>query len=244
MKKIFAIISIFTIILHLRVTLAYAGITPILTPKTTPKVSPTPSEAPSALDKIEKIKEMVASRVAELKLVEKRGIMGTAQQTTSTQITIADIKNTIHAIDTDELTKFQEGETVSKSFGISDIKKGDLISAIGLYNKQTQRLLALAVTKMKPSPVLLFGEISEKDAKSFSFTLTQRNAEKKTVDIEVSTKTRLYAKKGGVQKSGFSKITVGQSVFVVGYPDPKEEGVINASRIIHFEEGIFARVGT
>lgn len=242
MKKTFSIITIFIILLHGEVPLAHAGVTPILTPKITANASPTPSDAPSAIEKIEKIKEMVASRVAELKLVEKKGIMGTVQQTTSTQINIADIQNTIHAIDTDELTKFQEGETVSKSFGISDIKKGDLVSAIGLYNKQTKRLLSRVVTKMKTSPVLLFGEISEKDAKNFSLTVSQRNSEKKTVDIEVATKTRLYAKKGGIQKSGFSKIMVGQGIFVIGYPDPKKEGVINALRIIHFEEGIFPRL--
>src|SRR3972149_12145987 len=86
------------------------------------------STAASELEKIQKLKEMVASRVAELKLVEKRGILGTVKEVSkNTQLTIEDNKGNLRIIDIDELTRFQ-GLSASKSFGISDVKAGDLMS--------------------------------------------------------------------------------------------------------------------
>jgi hypothetical protein len=48
----------------------------------------------------------IASRVAQLKLVEKRGIIGVVTNTTNTQITVTDSQNNTRFIDVDELTKF------------------------------------------------------------------------------------------------------------------------------------------
>ena len=77
------------------------------------------------------------------KLVEKRGIIGTVTDSSDTQITVTDIAGNIRFVDVDELTKFYSSD--SKTFGISDIKNGMTIGVLGLYNKQSRRILAREV---------------------------------------------------------------------------------------------------
>ena len=91
-------------------------------------------------DKINSLKDKIASRVAELKLVEKRGFYGAVIEISGTQLTVTDQKNATRFIDVDELTKFSS-PSAKESFGISDITKGTKIAIIGLYNKQSKKEL-------------------------------------------------------------------------------------------------------
>lgn len=213
-------------------TVLYAA----LPPASSPSAAPTEPPETREVERIERIKEMVASRAAELQLVDKKGIMGIVQGVSNTQITLTDIRQNTRIVDTDELTKFQDGPLSSKSFGISDIKKDDLIGAVGLYNKDIKRLLSRVVIKIKPGPIMFIGNVTQKDPKEFTLIVAGDKTKIKTVGIEISTKTRMYTQEGTLQKSGFSKILVGQRVYVVGTQDPKEQNTIDASRIIHFED--------
>src|SRR3990167_5640769 len=100
------------------------------------------SLTPTPDDKAQAIKEQlitnIASRVAQLKLVEKRGIIGTVTNVTNTQITLSDIQNNTRFIDVDELTKFTSAKS-KETFGISDITKGTTLGILGLYNKDSRR---------------------------------------------------------------------------------------------------------
>ena len=86
-------------------------VTPALAVTKTP--TPTTEEKDSQasesaeLKTIERIKEMVADKVSKLNLVEKRGIVGTVTDTSTTQIVVQDLQNNKRFIDIDELTKFQ-----------------------------------------------------------------------------------------------------------------------------------------
>src|SRR5258708_7860223 len=89
--------------------------------------TPTPSQKPTPTGNLDQqmnaLKERIASRVAQLKLVEKRGSIGTVSDLSETQITTTDNAGNINYIDVDELTKFSSPD-VKGSFGISDIAKG------------------------------------------------------------------------------------------------------------------------
>lgn len=223
--------------------------TPTLTPKVTEsttrtKTSPTPVKSePTAteaadLNRIQKIKDMVASRVAELKLVEKRGILGTVKEVSTSQVTVRDNKGEQRIIDIDELTKFQ-GKTSSKddddeSFGISDIKVGNEVAFVGLYNKQTDRLLARIVLLPKSIPFYMDGVISDMDTKEYTFTISNDD-EKRVVDFEKSTTAKLYTKADGIKKSGFTTLEEGQRAIVVGFEDDENKHII-ATRILHFSD--------
>lgn len=202
------------------------------TRKPSPTITPGNPQESQELKTIEKIKDLVASKVAELKLVERKGILGTVKSVSNMQIVAEKKADEQRVIDIDELTKFQLSSN-KDSFGISDIKEGDFLSVIGLYNKDTKRLLARFISKISSIPENIEGAVIEKDSREFIITIITSEGKKKNVDIQTSTRTSSYDK-AKVTKSGFSKIEIGQRVVVVGFKDPKIKDSINASRIIQF----------
>lgn len=198
------------------------------TPSPTPKITSEEKE----IDTIEKIKDLVASKVAELKLVDKRGILGIVNRSTNSQIVVEDHKRNHRSVDIDELTKFVSSKD---SFGISDIKDRDRISVIGLYNKDTKRLLARFIGLSANTPVDIEGVVTARNSRQFTLTIVDTNGKTKAIDIQTSTKTSVW-NNNSFTKSGFSKILVGERVLVIGFPDSKDEDTINASRIIHFAD--------
>jgi hypothetical protein len=228
MKKLPIFLSTLLILFIITTSYSFAQ-----TKKPSPTLTPEASES-AELKTIEKIKEMVADKVSKLNLVEKRGFVGTVQDTSNTQITVQDTKGKKRFIDIDELTKFQESIGSTKTFGISDISKGDRLSFVGNYNKDTERLLARFVTKTSSIPEYIHGEVTEVDAKEFTIIITTAKNEKYTIDIERSTTTKSYEEEDGVQKSGFSQVEVGEKIIAVGFPAEDEENRLSASRILHF----------
>lgn len=196
--------------------------------------SPTPTESEKK-DVIGDLKERIASRVAQLKLVERRGIIGTVTDASDTQITLSDISGNTRFIDVDELTKFASPSAKDTSFGISDIQKGNMLGILGLYNKQSRRTLARFVDVVT-LPKFIHGAVGSIDEEGFSFKVTTDDQKLLIVDVEKVTKTLSYTKKGKLEKSGFSKIEVGEHIIIVGFSDLKDKTKIIASRVLIFPE--------
>lgn len=195
-----------------------------------PTTQPTAESATQKLsDKINNLKEKIASRVAELNLVEKKGIIGTIKEVKSNLISVTDTKGETKLIDVDEITKFSDG---SDDIGISDLEVGNKIAVVGLYNKDSEHLLARFISVLN-LPVVTSGAISGIDDKSFTLTLTKENGDQIKVDVENVTKTTLYSGTTG-EKSGFSNIKRGNRVIVIGFPDAKESDRIVATRLLLF----------
>ncbi len=225
------------ILLLVIMLIATSGIMPIDTLAQTTTLTPKPSisSSPTSIgdsSQIEKIKDLVASRVAELKLVEKRGILGMVTQTTSTQITLTDIHNKRRIVNIDEITKFSNPS--SKTFGISDIKKGDTLGIVGLLNKGTDQILARFVNTVSNIPTLFDGVITEVDRRNFVVTAVNKKGEKISIDIETSTKISSYTEVDDLVKSGFSKVLPGVRVYASGFMDDTTKNQLNAERMIHF----------
>ena len=202
----------------------------------TPTPSPSKNEIPkdsADLEKIQKIKDIVASKVAELNLVEKRGIIGAVKEISGMKITITDIKGDTRQIDVDELTKFSMSKT---STGISDIEKGETYSFVGLYNKETQRLLARSINATNSVPVYFEGAITSVDKKAFQIEAVNEKGETKKIDIENSTKTSLATIEGDLEKSGFSKLEVNGRILAIGFWDKKDKDLLSTLRLIHFSD--------
>ena len=231
MKRILTILII-TLMFLVNGAFSYAVTSPSPTPtKTQAKPTITPVVTDDAdQEKLEKIKDLIASEAARRNLVDRRGIIGTVKSTTNTQIKLVDNKNKERQIDIDELTKF-EGGSDEDSFGISDIKQGDVLSSIGLYYKESGRLLARFISRATNIPQNIEGIVASKDAKNFTIDVVGDDGKRKTVSIETSTKTVSY-EDGESVKAGFSKILPELRVIVVGFMDPKIKDQLNASRII------------
>lgn len=197
--------------------------------------SPTPevSADEKLIDEINNLREKVASKVAELNLVEKRGIIITVNDVSGNKITGNDLMNNIRNVDVDELTKFSSPS--AKSFGISDINKGSKLSVIGLYNKQSKRILARFI-KTVNTPIFISGVITEVDKANFTLTVLDEKNTSTIVDIETVTKTSIYTQEDGTVKYGFSKLESGDRVYLVGFSDAKEKNRITATRVLVLPE--------
>ena len=149
-----------------------------------------------------------------------------------------DIKSNTRNIDVDELTKFSISGTKGKdnTLGISDLKKDVLYSFVGLYNKDTQRLLARSITEADTIPLFFEGAIFSVDSKEFQIQVVNNKGEKKSVDIQSSTKTSLSTVDGELTKSGFSKLNINERILIIGFADTKDSTLLSASRVIHFKE--------
>lgn len=194
--------------------------------------TPTPTTA-TLQQQVDELKDRIASRVAELKLVEKRGIIGIVTDVSDTQITLTDLNGNIRIVDVDELTKFYSPS--SKSFGISDISKGMSLGALGLYNRQSRRILARKIDELPQKPRVIFGGVGEIDEDNFEITVVKDNNQRTVVSIENITKTYSYTD-SELEKSGFSKIGREGTVIVIGFPDKNDSSKIVASRIILFPD--------
>lgn len=180
---------------------------------------------------LEKLSTEIASKTAQLNLVEKRGIIGTVTDASDTQITLKDLNGNTRFIDVDELTKFSSAS--SKSFGISDITKGTYLGVLGLYNKQSRRILAREVNVQPAFPKINFGQISLIDKANFELTLVKENQQKVVIEITDISKTYSFSQNALV-KSGFSKTNVGDAILAVGFPDKQDPNKILGSRILIF----------
>lgn len=190
--------------------------------------SPTPTNA-TIQQQVNDLKNKIASRVAELNLVEKRGIVGTVKDSSGTQITLTDLNNNTRFVDVDELTNFSS--STSKSFGISDIKKGAFIGVLGLYNKQSRRILAREVSEISSPPKIIFGGIQTIDREKFEITVVKENGQKEVFEVEDITKT-FSLSSDSLERSGFSKIKETQTAIIIGFPDKQEPEKTLATRII------------
>lgn len=213
------------------------AITPIPT-QTSPTVAPThgPTQAEkeqSLSQQIEKIKEKIAANVSKLHLVDNRGIIGTVAESTTTALSVNDIHGNIRFIDVDQLTKFASPSARNSSFGISDLTKGTTLSAIGKYNKDTKRLLARFITVIT-MPLYISGVITNIDRVNFTVSITTEKIGTQLIDIDSVTRMYSYDSTATETRSGFSKVELGERVFIVGYPNIKQKNRLSATRILLF----------
>lgn len=187
--------------------------------------TPTPTTATTLL---EKVANEIASKTAQLNLVEKRGIVGTVTDSSGTQITLSDTNNNIRFVDVDELTKFSSSS--SKSYGFSDVTKGTILGVLGLYNKQSRRILARDVTVQTPFPTIIYGTIMGIDKTNFELTIAKQDKQKMVAEIQDITKTSAFSG-GAIARSGFSKTQIAETILVIGFPDKQDSNKIMATNI-------------
>ena len=197
------------------------------------KKTPTPTTI-DLQQQVNELKSKIASKVAQLNLVEKRSVLGIVTDISDSQITIKNLDEKIRLVDIDELTKFSSSS--SDTFGISDIKKGMYLGIIGLFNKQSQRTQARIVQEEDPLPNFIYGSVVSIDNKNFTFEIIKENRVRFVIDVQNITKTYSYTTTGDLVKAGFSKIKEAETIIVVGFFDKQDRNKILGSRIFLFPE--------
>jgi hypothetical protein len=193
--------------------------------------TPTSSTTQTETNQINQLKNKIASQVSQLKLVEKRGIIGTIQAATNNQLTLMDTQGQLRYVDLDEITKYAAAN--GSSLDVTDMKKGMVVSVLGIYNKDSQRILARFVD-VEVVPTRYTGQITAIDKANFQITMT--TDEQKTEKVEIDTTSTVSSYSGGSSLStyGFSKLSIGDRVGVVGYPDKKNSSLLIADRLIDY----------
>ena len=125
----------------------------VVTPVFAQEEATTPAKPKS---KIEEIKEKIASTVAQLNLVSKKGFVGQISKLEKTQITI-EKNGEARIVEIDELTKYQELTDKKRTdITFADLDVGDYLVAVGLYNKESRKLLGRFIL-VKDIPVNING---------------------------------------------------------------------------------------
>lgn len=199
------------------------------------ETSPSPSAAPTSSSllnsQINQLKNKIASQVSKLNLVEKRGVIGTVQGVTNSQLTYVDTNGNTDYADLDEITKYQSDS--DNSFDLTDIKKGMLISILGIYNKDSLRILARYVDT-ETVPLRYQGEITAIDTKNDDLTMQTMDQKIEKVSLDNSTTISSYTSGGSLTQYNFSKLNIGDRIFVVGYPDKTDATLLDAARITDY----------
>ncbi len=199
-----------------------------------PTAAPSTNQIPESdeeIERVQRIKDIVASKVAELNLVEKRGIIASVVEVSSTEIRGIDNKGNEITIDVDELTNFDFDD---EDFGISDLTTGEIYSFIGLYNKDSETLLARFIAEADSIPDYIGGAITSINEDDFQVEVVDKNGKTTIIDIESSTDTMLVDENGALEESGFSGLSVNQRIIVVGFETDDE--IVSATRVIHFAD--------
>lgn len=230
-------INIIFIIIITVITFISSPVKPVVGAAPSPSDAPTPTVTANLKDKLKQIeilKEKIATKVAEIRQNEKSAVSGTIKAVGDTSITLT-AKSGEKVISYSEDTIFFKMTDGVKSDPIDwkqakKLKKDDLLAVLGYFDSSHSTFSAKYIY-METALLHLTGKIADADKSNYTITVSSP-AGNTLVDIETYTKIYSYAKKGGLTKSGFSRLKDGDLVNIFATPNPKEENRASAAKII------------
>lgn len=188
---------------------------------------------PSAdtLDKINLIKEKVASKVAELDKAIQYAADGT----------IAEIEEGLFSfsadgedktINTDEDTNFliRNNRLQTNAGEFADLAVNDTVTVVGTEQVGTGIVNAKLVVR-SPQIVFFAGKINEVNANNFTFTVKE-NDEEYTFDYETYTKALSLTTDNAFETAGFSEIKADMHIQILALPQQTSETVFTSLRLL------------
>jgi len=203
--------------------------TPTATKSAAPKATTTPNT------KIEDLKDRLATKANELRVLSKKAVVGILKSVGVAQATIElptkDIK--IELVDDIPVIQYLKGKRTKLT--VDDLDTGDPLVVFGTYDATLDILSAKylfiqdAVQRYEKH---LTGTVTEIDSKKYTITMKAFEGQQVILDIESTTKTNIL--NGDKQeKSGFSKITAGDRLVVYAVVEPKKTDLYSAIRILN-----------
>lgn len=191
-----------------------------------------PTATPSSSSKIDDLKERLATKVAELRQVQKKAIDGTVKATSVSTITVETKTSDVKIELTDTISVFQTINGKRTTLTTDNIEKGDYLVVFGDYDSTLDLLKAKVIVIEDPIPPRFSGVISDIDKKNYTVTFTATGGQSYVVDIEKNTEMLARDTEKGIVKGGFSKIEAGDTIHVTGPLEAKKENQLSATRII------------
>lgn len=175
--------------------------------------------------------QKLATRTAELRAGMRKSLFGEIKSVTADGKIILTTKNGEKTVNTNDSTNFFRISLLGrKEINFSSLVTGEQISVFGLAQEITGEFNTKVVVA-KILPVNLIGKVSDIDLKNGTLTILTLKQGTFIIDIETATKIYTAAK----LKLGFSKIKVGDRVFVNGTSPTKPkagENRLTANRIL------------
>ncbi len=187
---------------------------------------------PSAQQKLDTLKDRLASAATQLKQSQKRAIFGTVKVTSVSTITVATKTSDVKIELTDDITAFQILKGKRTKLTIDQVTKGDDVVVFGDYDTNLEILKAQVIFIQDSLPERLSGTLTAVNKKDFTITITTPEGQSFIVDFETTTKNFGWTKDKGVQKAGFSQLIVGDTIHVLETPAPKIANRVSAIRIL------------
>lgn len=193
--------------------------------------SPAATPADDKTRQIEELKERLATKVAQLRSLQRQAIAGVIKSTSISTLVVETKTKDVKIELTDDIRVFQYLKGVRTKLTVDDLEKGDNVVVFGEYDATLDLLKAKIVFIQAAAPARVAGTAADIDRTEFTLTLNTAEGQTYTIDIEKTTKTFQW-KGGQIEKSGFSKVTLGDTVFVLGAPVAKQDNRLSAIRIL------------
>lgn len=228
-------IAFFTLIAFFHLTRplsAATTVTPKLSPiqSATPEASPSPT--PEKLKQIEDLKERLATRVAQLRQTQRRAISGTIKSISISTLTIEAPTKDLKLELADDIVVIQYLKNKRTKLTTAALDKGDVVAVFGNYDVTLDILTPKVIHIQTPiAASRKTGIVTDIDKADFSFVLQTPEAQTVTVDFEKNTTTQKYSPGNGLEKSGFSKIAIGDTVHISAVSKTKKIDRVSAVNI-------------
>lgn len=186
----------------------------------------------SKIDKINLLKEKVASKVAQLSKSIQFAADGTIIKIEEDILTFS-ADGDEKTVTTDDQTRYllRNNRLKTKTGDISDFEVNDDVTVLGSEQIGTDLVSAKLIVKA-PRVVFFTGIIKEVDAANGTLTIKEKESEY-VFDYEVYTRSQLYNKKiKKLNSSGFSKLEKGQQVQILALPQKDSESRFTALRLV------------
>lgn len=205
----------------------FVGSTFAATPTATPSAgTPTPT------NKIDDLKERLATKVAELRQTQRKAIYGTIKAVSVSTFTVETATNDLKIELTDDINVFQMIKGKRTELTIEDLAEDDIVTVFGEFDTGLDLLRAKVVVIQAAPLVRVAGVVSAIDREEFIVTVTTSGGQNYLIDIEKTTSVLAFDRTKGLIKGGFSKLETGSTVHVVGTAVPKVDNRVSAARLI------------
>lgn len=183
-------------------------------------------------EKLENLKDRLASAATQLRQSQKRAIFGTVKVTSVSTITVATKTSDMKIELMDTISVFQMIKGKRTKLTTDQVTKGDTVVVFGDYDTNLDILKAQVIFIQDSIPERLSGTITAASKKDYTITVATQSGQSYIVDFETTTKNFSWDKDNGVQKAGFSQLVVGDTVHVLETPEPKIANRVSAIRIL------------
>ena len=198
----------------------------------TPAATTTKEATPDAKQKLDDLKDRLATKVAQLRQSQKRAIFGTVKTISVSTITVETKTSDVKIELTDTIKVFQTIKDKRTALTTDDLSKGDAVVVFGDYDANLDLLKAKVIFIQDNPLTRVSGAITAIDKKNFTLTITTREGQSYVIDIQTLTKNFLWDKNEGMQKGAFSKYAIGDTIFALGTPEAKKENWISPVRVL------------